>query len=111
MIAMKLAELFAGINENAPIIVCGLLLIVGALFTVLMCADNARHKRDQEIIDYQRNVMQAADKEIERLRDLLKKEKSKVFAAECDRKRECKKRDARIKNLEHRVNQLVKGSD
>lgn len=105
-----LNSLFAYINENAPIIVCGLLLIVGALFTVLMCVDNARHRSDQATIANMQHVIAEADKEISRLRADLKTANSNVFAARTDCKRECKRRDTRIANLEHKVNQLTKVS-
>jgi len=106
-----ISEVFAGMNEHAPIIVCFMLIVFCGIFVAVQVVDNKRRKNDSDIIQYQAHVIDEADKQIKLLRDEIKSERAHTFAARADCKRECSKRDAKINQLETKVNQLVKWSE
>ena len=106
-----ISEAFAGMNEHAPIIVCGALVLMAGLFVAVMLIDNRQRKVDKQTIRELELGLLRMDEVNKDLLARLKREQSRSFAARTDCKRECAKRDKKIAQLENKVNQLIKWNE
>ena len=102
-----LQRVIDAVNANPG--VCGLIMCaIGAGFLAVYALDRKNHKRARRKIKHLHAALNSKEQRIEELEAEVWRLKVDRFAADQDAKREIKKREARIQQLETDKKQMMK---
>lgn len=101
-------ELFAWLNENSCTVAIVFILLMGGAFVVAQIIDNKSRKNMKRQIQQMSAAVASKEKRIAELESEVWRLKVDRFAADQDAKREIKKRESRIQQLETDKKQMMK---